>query len=271
MIRKTLIAIFAIITTLCFAIPAAAETFTSAAGIISIELPNEDWEQVGDTTKWIALSDGENTITIDHMSNGEMLPDMSVVDDQFVNVFQTVFSSQNEVFIVTGSSVDMSKTSGIMTSVMSFKILKYDTKLAVEKEDESASDGISIVPMDQTMYVTTDSLNVRSGCSVDAPVIGGLGYGDAVQVIGAAQKDGVDLGWYQVAYGDGTGFVYAGYLSDTAPAPETVSIIVYDEYGEAYTLYEGSDGYWRDSSGTEYVQLSDTEFQVRDGNKHLSA
>jgi len=34
MIRKTLIAIFAIITTLCFAIPAAAETFTSADGII---------------------------------------------------------------------------------------------------------------------------------------------------------------------------------------------------------------------------------------------
>ena len=48
-------------------------------------------------------------------------------------------------------------------------------------------------------------------------------------------------------------------------------ITVYDEFGEAYTLYEGTDGYWRDRSGTAYDRLSDTEFQVHEGTKRLSA
>ena len=33
-------------------------------------------------------------------------------------------------------------------------------------------------------------------------------------------------------------------------------ITVYDEFGESYTLYEGTDGYWRDRSGTAYDRLS---------------
>ena len=48
------------------------------------------------------------------------------------------------------------------------------------------------------------------------------------------------------------------------------SVTVYDEYNNAYTLYEGADGIWRDRSGTEYLQVSDTEFQVKDGNKRLT-
>ena len=48
-------------------------------------------------------------------------------------------------------------------------------------------------------------------------------------------------------------------------------ITVYDEFGESYTLYEGTDGYWRDRSGTAYDRLSDNQFQVHEGNKRLSA
>ena len=47
------------------------------------------------------------------------------------------------------------------------------------------------------------------------------------------------------------------------------SVTVYDEYGQAYKIYQGSDGYWREEDGTTYVQLSDSEFQVKDGNKHV--
>ena len=47
-------------------------------------------------------------------------------------------------------------------------------------------------------------------------------------------------------------------------------VTAYDEYGEAYTLYEGADGIWRDQEGTEYVQVSDTQFQVKEGTKRLS-
>ena len=45
---------------------------------------------------------------------------------------------------------------------------------------------------------------------------------------------------------------------------------VFDENGEPYTLYEGADGIWRDREGTEYVQVSDTQFQVKEGTKRLS-
>ena len=48
------------------------------------------------------------------------------------------------------------------------------------------------------------------------------------------------------------------------------AVTVYDENGDAYTLYEGTDGYWRDGSGTEYDRLSDTEYQVHEGTKRLS-
>ena len=47
------------------------------------------------------------------------------------------------------------------------------------------------------------------------------------------------------------------------------NVIAYDEAGDSYRLYKGSDGYWREEDGTTYEQLSEKEFQLKDGNKHL--
>ena len=47
------------------------------------------------------------------------------------------------------------------------------------------------------------------------------------------------------------------------------SVTVYDEAGESHTLYESSDGYWREEDGTTYIKLSDTEFQLKDGGETL--
>ena len=289
MIRKTAVAVLVATAALCFAVPAAAETFTSSDGILSIDLPNENWKQIEDPAKWITLSDGGNVITIDHFSNGEKLPDISVADEHYVNVYQAVFSTQNEVFIITGSVVDAAIIPEIASSIISAKVLKYDTKQAVGKENTINISEFSVVPVDKTMYVTAEWLNVRRGCSVDDLVIGGLTNGTAVTVLGSVQRNGADLGWYQVAYENGTGYVSSEFLSDTAPASkeETGSDssasstssdttysgavkTVYNEYGEAYTLYEGTDGYWRDKSGTAYTVRSDTEFQVWEGNQILT-
>ena len=48
------------------------------------------------------------------------------------------------------------------------------------------------------------------------------------------------------------------------------SITVYDREGKAYTLYEGTDGYWRDKEGTAYTKRSDDTFQIKDGTKLLT-
>ena len=124
------------------ALPAAAEeaaptetaqettgnTFTSSDGILSIELASENWKEMQDMTHWIVLSDGANVITIDHFSNGENLPETAVANDHYVNVYQAVFSTQNEVFVVTDSAVDAAKNQEICNMIMSLKVLIYDTK-----------------------------------------------------------------------------------------------------------------------------------------------
>ena len=282
MIRKTTIAVLVIIAALCFAVPAAAETFTSSDGVLSIELPDESWEEIEDPTKWIVLSDGGNVITIEHYSNGEKLPDIAVADDHYVDVYQAIFSTQNEVFIITGLVVNAEDIPEVAQAIMSAKVLKYDTKVAVKKENETHVSEYSVVSMDKTMYVTANELNVRAGCSTDDQILGTLKNGSAVRMLGSVQRNGEDTGWYQIEYGSGTGYVAGNFLSDTAPAQKTDSgtssdtaysgavKTVYDEMGEAYTLYEGMDGYWRDRSGTAYVRLSDTDFQVYEGTKRLT-
>lgn len=280
--KKTVIAVMALTCAALLSVPASAEsetkTYTTSDGVLSIELSNDTWKQVEDPTKWVVLSDGDDVITIEHYSNGEKLPEMTVADDHYVNVYQAVVSTQNEVFIMTGSVVDKESIPEVANMIMSAKVLKYDTKLAVRKENEPSVSEFSVVAADKTMYVTANGLNVRSGCSTDDQILGTLGYGESVHVTGVMQRNGADYGWYQVSYGNGTGYVSANFLSDNAPEKKQESAgpgyignvkTVYDEFGETTTLYECTDGLWRDKSGTAYTRLQDNEFQVYEGMKHV--
>ena len=273
--KKSVFASFAAAAVLCLCVPAAAETFTSEDGVLSIELPNENWREITDVNKWIALSDGGNSITVEHYSNGEKLPDITVADNHYVNVYQAVFSTQNEVFIITGSVVDAAVIPEIANAIMSAKVLRYDTKLAVKNNDQavSASD-FSLAPLDKTMYVTSDGLNVRTGCSTDDQIIGAFVYGAVVHVTGAVQKGGVDIGWYQVSYDSGYGYVSSQFLSDSEPADKKSNNgsgytgdvkTIYEIDGHAVTVYKSTDGYWYDKAGTQYNQITDYEFVASNG------
>jgi len=268
--RRALLAGLVAAAVFSLAMPAAAETFTSADGVLSIELPNENWKEMTDASKWIVLSDGSNMITIDHLANGEKLPDMSIADDHYVNVYQAVFSTQNEVFIITGSVVDAAKIPEIANAIISTKVLRYDTKMKVtpaSQEQVSVSD-FSVVPTDVTKYVTSDGLNVRMGCSTEDQIVGAFAYGAAVRVTGVIQKNGADFGWYQVDYNGGTGYVSSSYLSDTAPAPKKeteksssgltftgVATTVYAMDGTAVSIYKATDGNWYSTSGVRFTWL----------------
>ena len=296
--KKTVIAALALALAASMSVPAVAETqetqetlettaaaettdtsstFTTSDGVLSVVLPNDTWKEVEDPSKWVVLSDGDDIVTIEHYSNGEKLPEMAVADDHYVRVYQAVASTQNEVFVITGGVVDSDKIGEVANIIMSAKVLKYDTKLAVSKEDQASTSEFSVVPTDKTMYVTASGLNVRAGYSTDDQILGTLGYGESVHVTGVVQRNGADYGWYQVSYGNGTGYVSANFLSDTEPekkdpvGPSYTGNVktVYDEFGESTTLYEGTDGLWRDKSGTAYTRLSDTEFQVYEGTKRV--
>lgn len=275
MIKKTIFAAVVAAAAFCLTIPAAAEpqTYTTGDGVLSIDLPDENWKEMSDPGKWVSFSDGANLITLEHLSNGEDLPDISIADDHYVNVYQAIASTQNEVFIITGSVVDSAKIGDVCNAIMSVKVLKYDTKLAVKKEQQETSAGYTIVAMDATMY-TTAGVNVRAGYSTSDTVLGGLAAGSSVHVTGKVQKDGADLGWYQVAYNGASAYISASFLTDKAPASSSQSSsaqftgearTIYEIDGAAVTVYKRTDGQWVDSQGGVYTQITDYEFSGANG------
>ena len=279
---RTLISAVALTAAMCLTVPAAAETFTAANGVVSIDLPTENWKEMNDPAKWIVLSDGASTITIEHFANGEKLPEISIANDHYVNVYQAVFSTQNEVFIVTGSVINAADIPDICNSIMSVKVLKYNTKQAVRTQAPKASD-FSVSPMDAIYYVTSNGLNVRSGCSTNEAVLGGFGYGASVHVIGNVLQNGADLGWFQVEYNGGTGYVASNFLSAEKPAvkeepkaeqkkEEAPSYFtgnartLYDANGNAVTVYEATDGLWYNTYGTYFYATVEGEYAGSDGS-----
>ena len=282
--KKLTITALMALAVLTFSVPAAAETFTASNGVLSIDLPDDSWKEMEDPARWIVLSDGANLITIDHYSNGEKLPEMSVADDHYVNVYQAVFSTQNEVFIITGSVVDAEKIPAIANSIISAKVLKYDTKTKT-KGNETAikAEDFSLNPVDKTMYVNTDGLNVRSGCSTNDAIIGSLDNGASVRVKGFVQKDGKDFGWVQIDFNGGSGYVSSVYLTDTAPAknekkntPENLSFTgtaatVYAMTGTALSIYKATDGNWYDKNGIKFTWLTDTKLTNDDGDSFTTS
>ncbi len=272
--RKTLFASIAVAAVLCMAVPAAAQTFTTTDGVLSIELPDDTWKEISDPANWYALSDGGNLITFEHYSNGEELPEITVADSHYVNVFQAAFSTQNEVFIVTGSVLDAGKITEINNAIASIKILKYDTKMALKKEEKASVSEFSLAAMDTVMYATA-GVNVRSGCSTDDPIIGAIGLGTSIRVTGSVQRNGADYGWYQVDYNGTAAYIYAAFLSTTAPevpsgqTSEGTGIsftgwakTLYDSNGGAISIYEASDNNWYDGSGNKYIWVTTYEFMA---------
>ncbi len=60
-------------------------------------------------------------------------------------------------------------------------------------------------------YITADSMRVRGEAGLQAEVIGGINFGEKVEVLGKSGD------WYQIRFGDGIGYVSGQYISFTAP------------------------------------------------------
>ncbi len=200
------------------AVESTAATVTTPDGVLSIEIPGDEWEEKEDSDHWFEISDGANSVVIDHLANGERLPDVKMAAEENEEVCQAFISTKNEVFIVTGLADSRETLEDVIKTVGTIKILKYDTKTAVQKETQNAQASQSgINAINAIYYVTTDELNVRSAPSEDSEVIGSLYKGEAVTVIGAVTKDSADTGWYQIQYNDKDSYVSSSFLSQTAP------------------------------------------------------
>ncbi|MBR2766226.1 MAG: hypothetical protein IKE03_09635, partial [Blautia sp.] len=120
-----------------FAVPAAARTFTTQEDILSIEAPTEDWDVVKDSSSWFEMSDDDSTLTIDHLSRGEDLPDRLLADKDRSTAMQLLISTPNEVFIVNASTTKQDHLQELIDALGSIKVLKYNTKMALETEEDS--------------------------------------------------------------------------------------------------------------------------------------
>ena len=171
--------------------------FETEDGVLSIEAVSDEWKELDDDNHWFVITDGDDLITIDHLSNGETLPPVEVANEEFNAIYQAFVSTKNEVFIVKGSAVEQEDLEGIMRSISTIKILQYDTKKALEEKEKEV---ISVRKIEKDYYVTASSLNVRMGASSNEKVIGTLVKGEKVHVKSALLKNGKDTGWMQIAY-----------------------------------------------------------------------
>ena len=116
-------------------------------GVLSILVPNDQWHVMTDASHWFVISDGENSITIDHLANGETLPASAVVSGDKAALFQAFLSTKNEVFVVMGSAAKQENLDLLTKMIGTVKVLKYDTKTAVKqdtaKQDTAASSAAS--------------------------------------------------------------------------------------------------------------------------------
>lgn len=268
--------------------PEAAQTagrkiYATEDGVLSIAAPVDDdnWAVIPDDQNWFALSDGIDTITVDHYSNGEDLPGHTIAEDPFVQIYEVCYSTENEIFIVTGKVTYAEDIPYIRDSVNSFQVLQYDTKQAVttqpdpqpapQPDPQPAPQPVyDVTPIEATMWCTSpDGVHVRSYASLDADIIGGISYGDEVYVIGDVTFDGSDSGWLEISFGDGVGYVYEDWFAyeepdDPEPTGDEKTIYSYDG-SETREIYFYTDGIWRDDDGNTYRGGMSAEIDCSDG------
>lgn len=253
--------------------------FTTPDAVLTLETPGDDWRQISDTGTWVTLTDGTDRITMLHYSYGEKLPEITVAGNGYAQTCQSIISTENEVFIITGSAVEKESFDAVREAVQSAAIQKYDTKEAVQpgtgmisagqlgagavsaEQPELQSDGmISAEGLKQTenftAWVTSQQLNVRSQSSTSSSILGILYFMDAVNVTGIAND------WYQIDYNGAKGYVYSQYVSSEPYTAETLGytltnekIMLYtDGGGTAAYIYRATNGNWYDGSGREFQQ-----------------
>ena len=74
--------------------------YQTADGVLSIQAPGADWVALSDPNYWFAITDGDDLITVSHLSNGEALPPVTVADSEYAAVCHAYVSTENEVFVI---------------------------------------------------------------------------------------------------------------------------------------------------------------------------
>ena len=247
--KKGIMLILGIILLMC--IPAGAATVTTSDGVLSIETSSDLWKQKNDADTWFALTDGKNTLEIDHLSKGEELQSVKYPTDAQGVLYQAFITTNNEVFALNASAASKTDLGEVIKMIGTIRILKFDTKTAVQGKTQNVSaSGFDIRKMNARYTVNVDELNLRSSYDTNSSVIDVLYEGDQVLVTGAVTKDGADYGWYQVQYNGETAYVSSSFLSPVpagSSSDSSASAAAGSEdrhaTGEGFPVIDGSGNY----------------------------
>ena len=224
---------------------AAKNTFVSEDGVLSIDLPDNTWAEIQDPTSWIVLSNGADQITIDHFSNGDVLPAIATADSRFVNTLTAAYSTQNEVFVAKGFVTAPEKQEAVNASLLSIKILKYDTKQAVAS-----------TPANQAS--TTTAQGPDPNVPYETYLVYSQGSGRPVTITGNSGVfiDSEGITYYAMGNGmfaDVYGAYYTTWQPESAPDTEVIGLVS-DGSGRPVTIMENEDGTYTDQDGNQYYE-----------------
>ena len=276
--KKLMAAMIMSAAVLAVAAPACADVFTTDDGVLSIETPaDQNWAVTPDPKYWFVITNGNDSILIDHLANGENLPAVQVASETYPGVYQSFVSTANEVFVVKALASQVDDLQNLMGITGTLRVLKFNTKTAVTTTDKPASSQFGLRTINKTYVVTGDEVNVRSGCSTDDAVIGSITKGQEVLVLGAVTLNGADYGWYQISYGGGTGYVSAAFLSEgkggsakdnknDSKAPTAVEFDVWDANGKPQGKLREKDGYYYSNDGFKYEYIGFGSFRGEAGD-----
>lgn len=85
------------------------------------------------------------------------------------------------------------------------------------KPNTSTTTAPSFTSVSETVYCTSDGVNVRASSSTDSSVLGSLSKDQSIKRIGVAKKAVNGITWSKVTYNGQTAYVSSAYLTKTKP------------------------------------------------------
>ena len=232
----------------------APQVYTTPDNVLSIQAPSSSWKPVSNSGSWFEMSDGDCTITISHLSNGEALPAQTVASDSKAAVLQSLISTKNEVFVVTGTSNNQAHLQELIQAAGSVKILIYDTKTAVKAAPAAANETEKTAAKQITVYALDGSERTLTFVENDT-------WKDSN---GNVFYNTVDNMYYE----EHTGLFWSSdpqYWSKREAEGVTTWITVYAENGATDEIGLGLDNVWRNHDDQVYEILSVDTYTGPDG------
>ncbi|MCF0132407.1 MAG: SH3 domain-containing protein [Blautia sp.] len=256
-----------------FAVPAMAKEYTNTDGNITIDLPNDDWHEVGDPSAEFAFTNGVDVISAKKYAPEDKV-EFTRNDKDYNAVLQFSYAYSDQLFVLTAQVADASNLADVYQSVTSIKFNGITPKNEAKKDVNN----YSVAGADETMYVNAwDGLNLRENFSVESNVMTTIPYGASLHVIGIVQLNGENIGWDKVEYEGMTGYVSSASLVSAKPVVEsnpTFEEIVdevsyyefkYDADGNPVKVVVLNNGTILDMNGNKVTGFADCALQMYDG------